>query len=225
MSNVAYFIEKFKTKSKEELQQIVEQPAHYQNDALIAAKQLLADLGAYVNMEPETIIEEETPKHAASVDNLIVSRQMRLIHYVIDYVVLQVLTVASMALINLSYELTGIYYQTTLFAPLDIANYFVLFFLYYLLLEHYGQITIGKLITKTMVVDEMGYEPSFSESLYRTLSRFIPFEAFSCLRKPSRGWHDTLSGTYVIERRNLDRFRKRLGGVSAEDHLVDSGSE
>ena len=122
MSNVAYFIEKFKTKSKEELQQIVEQPAHYQNDALIAAKQLLADLGAYVNMEPETIIEEETPKHAASVDNLIVSRQMWLIHYVIDYVVLQVLTVASMALINLSYELTGIYYQTTLFAPLDIAN-------------------------------------------------------------------------------------------------------
>jgi hypothetical protein len=35
----------------------------------------------------------------------------------------------------------------------------------------------------------------------RTLSRFIVFEALSYLGSVSRGWHDSLSGTYVVKKR------------------------
>ncbi len=69
---------------------------------------------------------------------------------------------------------------------------------YYIPLETLWGRTIGKLITGTKVVSEDVRRPSFSAVLKRTLSRFIPFEAFSFLGKDARGWHDTLSKTYVV---------------------------
>ena len=45
MTNVGYFTEKFKTKSKDELQTIIDNPSNYQADAVEAAKKCLADLG------------------------------------------------------------------------------------------------------------------------------------------------------------------------------------
>ncbi len=71
-------------------------------------------------------------------------------------------------------------------------------FVYYLLSESLmrGR-TIGKLITKTRVVDEYGRVPDFSVTLKRTACRFVPFDAFSFLG--DNGWHDDWSGTKVIE--------------------------
>jgi hypothetical protein len=39
-----------------------------------------------------------------------------------------------------------------------------------------------------------------SEIFIRTLSRFIIFEGLSYLGSVSRGWHDSLSGTYVVKK-------------------------
>ena len=69
--------------------------------------------------------------------------------------------------------------------------------LYYLLFEFYTGKTIGKLITKTIVVNENGNKPSFNSILWRTLSRIIPFDGLSFLGSSS-GWHDNLSKTIVI---------------------------
>lgn len=71
-------------------------------------------------------------------------------------------------------------------------------FVYYLLSKSLmrGR-TIGKLITKTRVVDEYGRVPDFSVTLKRTACRFVPFDAFSFLG--DNGWHDDWSGTKVIE--------------------------
>jgi len=224
MSNLGYFTEKFKTKSKDELQTVIDNPSNYQADAVEAAKKCLADLGEYVVEETEESESEVVAVNTSSRDVLIVSRQMRLIHFLIDHYVIQLVTLASMQLINFSYSFTGLYkqtyYVTSMIAPLDIYNYFIMFFLYYFLFEHFGQVTIGKMITRTIVVDEMGYKPSVSESLIRSLSRFIPFEPFSCLVKPSRGWHDKFSSTYVIEQRNLERFRNWNKEKSVDEHLI-----
>jgi uncharacterized RDD family membrane protein YckC len=71
-------------------------------------------------------------------------------------------------------------------------------FVYYLLSESLmkGR-TIGKLITKTRVVDEYGRVPDFSVTLKRSACRFVPFDALSFLG--DNGWHDDWSGTKVIE--------------------------
>lgn len=71
-------------------------------------------------------------------------------------------------------------------------------FLYYFSFESLWQRTPAKLITKTIVVDQSGEVPTTKQIFLRTLSRFVPFEAFSFFGKYPVGWHDKWSGTRVI---------------------------
>jgi len=87
--------------------------------------------------------------------------------------------------------------------------------LFYTVLEGFSQKTVGKLITQTKVVLEDGEKPSFGVILKRSLSRIIPFEAFSFLGETSRGWHDSISKTYVVDAKIFDEQKK-----SHEDYLL-----
>ena len=69
---------------------------------------------------------------------------------------------------------------------------------YYLFFEGLFGRTVGKFVTGTRVVNELGLRPSFKQILGRTFARLIPFEAFSFLGSDSRGWHDSLSKTFVV---------------------------
>lgn len=73
---------------------------------------------------------------------------------------------------------------------------------YYSLTEGLFGRSLGKLITGTVVVDENGEKPSFGIILKRTLCRLIPFDGFSFLG--SRGWHDSISNTYVVNKKDLE---------------------
>jgi len=70
---------------------------------------------------------------------------------------------------------------------------------YYTFLESSNGKTIGKALTKTKVITESGKTPDFSTAAKRSLCRFIPFEAFSFLGDDVRGWHDSISKTYVVK--------------------------
>ena len=70
---------------------------------------------------------------------------------------------------------------------------------YYTILESSSGRTVGKLITGTRVVDVNGKIPGVRATALRSLSRFVPFEAFSFLGAGSRGWHDTWTKTYVVD--------------------------
>ncbi|WP_346883190.1 RDD family protein [uncultured Algibacter sp.] len=59
--------------------------------------------------------------------------------------------------------------------------------------------SVGKYITKTRVVLEDGSIPTVVNFLKRSFSRMIPFDAFSYLGAEGRGWHDTISKTYVVD--------------------------
>jgi hypothetical protein len=77
--------------------------------------------------------------------------------------------------------------------------FMILFFvLYYTLTEGLFKVTFGKIITKSTVIDEKGEIISFDKSIGRTLCRLIPFEPFSFLLK-ERGWHDSITDTYVVK--------------------------
>ena len=77
---------------------------------------------------------------------------------------------------------------------------FIFMSTYYILFEFGLRQTPGKLITKTIVVNEDGSSPTFVNILVRTLCRFIPLEAFTFLGNEAVGWHDTLSKTRVINK-------------------------
>jgi len=49
------------------------------------------------------------------------------------------------------------------------------------------------------VVDDQGAQPGVSSILRRSLSRLVPFDAFSFLGNYARGWHDKWSNTWVID--------------------------
>ncbi len=67
--------------------------------------------------------------------------------------------------------------------------------------------TIGKLITRTRVVNADGSFISTQTAFVRGLCRLVPFEQLSALGIPSIPWHDRWSGTIVT---NDDSLRKPL---------------
>lgn len=69
---------------------------------------------------------------------------------------------------------------------------------YYIFFEGLFRRTPAKFLTKTIVVNETGGKPEFTQIIIRSFARFIPFEAFSFLGD-GPGWHDTLSNTRVIK--------------------------
>lgn len=71
-----------------------------------------------------------------------------------------------------------------------------IFLAYYIFFESIWSRTPGKFIFGTVVVNEAGGTPSFGQILGRSLSRFIPFEFFSCFGE--RPWHDSLPKTRVV---------------------------
>lgn len=74
-----------------------------------------------------------------------------------------------------------------------------LIFSSYFIQEYFFGKTIGKLFTGTRVVDNDGNKPPAWSIIIRTASRLIPFEALSFLSSDKRGWHDTISDTFVIK--------------------------
>ncbi|RZJ66467.1 MAG: RDD family protein [Flavobacterium sp.] len=73
--------------------------------------------------------------------------------------------------------------------------YFICSLSYYLFFEGIFGATPGKLLSNTIVTIDDGEKPQFSNIFTRTLSRFVPFEAFSFLMNAN--WHDRWSQTQV----------------------------
>jgi uncharacterized RDD family membrane protein YckC len=76
-------------------------------------------------------------------------------------------------------------------------------FAYYWIFEAALGKTPGKIVTRTRVMTPEGQRPSPRAILIRSLARFIPFEWVSFLNRNPVGWHDSLSGTMVVEDRTL----------------------
>lgn len=75
----------------------------------------------------------------------------------------------------------------------------IILLIYYIPLEARGGKTIGKMIIGTKAVREDGLDLNMKDVLFRTVCRFIPFEAFSFLFGDGPGgWHDSISKTKVI---------------------------
>jgi uncharacterized RDD family membrane protein YckC len=87
---------------------------------------------------------------------------------------------------------------------------------FYFIFEATTQRTPGKYITGTKVITFEGDKPNAITILKRTLCRMIPFNAFSFLGEPGKGWHDSITNTYVV---NIKKYEEALQLKSAFDEI------
>lgn len=109
----------------------------------------------------------------------------------------------------------------TLFANLE-KNQFALYSIsfgltlfYYNFFEILFSRTFGKFVTKTIVVDENGEKPCHQVIMIRSLCRLIPFFPFSFLGTPTLGWHDRISKTYVVDKKELEEMKRQFSNPNS----------
>jgi uncharacterized RDD family membrane protein YckC len=139
-------------------------------------------------------------------DDLLASKGQRLLNFIIDLFIIYVIEISIGTTIILIGDLTKSDTASNWVSSLSVVESFffglVILFFYYLITEMYFSRTFGKYFTKTMVVKHEGSRPNMKSIIVRTLSRLIPFEPFSFLTA-ERGWHDTLSVTYVVKKHDF----------------------
>lgn len=156
-----------------------------------------------VNFSSDEAIEE-IHYRASKVDVAFktASAGKRLANYIIDLIVFMI--IAFVFAMASAIVVLIIYPEAADTIDADFEKYNLLFTLtihlsYYTILESSSGRTIGKLITGTRVVDKDGKTPGIKTIFLRSLTRIVPFNAFSFLGAVPRGWHDTWTDTWVIE--------------------------
>lgn len=128
-----------------------------------------------------------------------VSRVKRFFHLILDIAIYYYTALLIMASLNISREPSSVFSN-----PVYLLFQVAFILICYLFFESIFQCTPAKCLTNTIVVNKICERPEFVQILKRSLSRLIPFEAFSFFGYPSRGWHDSLSGTYVVNATDID---------------------
>jgi uncharacterized RDD family membrane protein YckC len=138
------------------------------------------------------------------------SREKRFINMLIDIVGYYILSIAIGYIIGLI-SLIGfdapLNYILTLESIGELVLSIIITLTYFIVLEILTQRSLGKFITKTMVVIKDGTKPSAKDIILRSLCRLIPFDALSFLGSEGRGWHDSVSDTYVVDIKKFNAQR------------------
>jgi uncharacterized RDD family membrane protein YckC len=149
-------------------------------------------------MSENTILDEKLSYEEYEVrDAYLAGAGKRFANYIIDVIVMYIFMVILSVL-------GFIYLPSDPEEPRLSIVFYMIFLFYYTLMEYFtGGKTIGKFITKTRAVRLDGKSLTFGEAFVRSISRFIPFEVFSCLGNPPKGWHDKIARTRVVEEKYL----------------------
>lgn len=149
-------------------------------------------------------------------DEVLASIGQRFLNYLLD-TIMQLLLIMVFAIIaSIVADLFGNKRIVTFFSTLDkntIALYTICYaiaLIYYNFFEILLARTIGKFITQTVVVDANGEKPHQETILIRSLCRLIPFDPLSLLVSQTRAWHDSISKTYVVDKRLLDEAKRKF---------------
>ncbi|HRG07061.1 MAG TPA: RDD family protein [Cyclobacteriaceae bacterium] len=157
--------------------------------------------------EATAVVPSDNPYEFRSAVNVTVhtaSTGQRFLNYLIDTVVYYLLIivfvfVGGIAIALLAPDsLTDIDEESSGFTLLSYVIAILIMVGYYTFMESVFGRTIGKFITGTYVVTKDGKTPGTGTIFLRSLSRLVPFEAFSFLGDGARGWHDTWTDTWVI---------------------------
>lgn len=153
--------------------------------------------------------------------DVLATKGVRFLNFIIDYIVFIIINFAIGALIGVISEFTGNYavYDFIIYNDSILFEYgytIVIWTIYYTSMETLTGKSIGKFITKSQAVMADGSKLTFEKALVRSLCRFIPFEQFSFLGEDGKGWHDSISKTYVIDDK---RFREKNETVQGLEEI------
>lgn len=152
-------------------------------------------------------------------DDLLASKGERFLNFIIDLLIIYIITVCIVATINIFGDVTNSYGPSNWIKSLSfIENLFfglIILFFYYAFTEMYFSRTFAKYFTKTIVVRVDGSKPNTKNFMIRTVSRLNPIDPFSFFGKTERGLHDTLSATYVVKKHQFVAKKKMF--VSSDE--------
>lgn len=146
-------------------------------------------------------------------DELLAALEQRFINWFLDTVMLIVLSVIFIfiiATVSTSYG-NKVLPTYLLINPIGQFTFITITrLIYYVSFETLFGRTVGKFVTQTIVVDENGEPANHQTILIRTLCRLIPFYEFSFFGIPTRGWHDSISKTFVVDKKKLDETKRQF---------------
>lgn len=149
-------------------------------------------------------MENQRIKQFIVTEDLLATTGQRFVNYIIDIIVIYAIIFLLgfiVAIIGSLMEWTAMMDWLTESSTLkDYAIFFSIWIPYYTFFEKYTGRTVGKFVTKTMVVNEDGSQIDMGTAFKRTLCRIIPFEQFSFFTNNARGWHDSIPDTYVVQK-------------------------
>lgn len=165
-------------------------------------------------------------KYTVTTD-VLATKGIRFANFIIDYVVQGVILFGVGVIIGLYSEITGNYglYDIVILSDGRLSDYIfgsIILLTYYLTIETLTARSLGKYITKTKVVLYDGSKPTFDKILVRTLCRIIPFEQFSFLGEVGKGWHDSISKTYVVD---IAKFEAKIATSEGLEEIGRIGVE
>jgi uncharacterized RDD family membrane protein YckC len=190
------FTQRMSNKTDEELIKIVTiDRGKYQELAIEAAEKEIElrniDKTKFKEVTEKVAVEKQKVE---KVENNSVSSSIRFVNFLIDFVVIFIFY----GLIVPNFE-----QFLTLTSKAELIIYrigtLILFFaIYYIPFEYKYQKTLGKIITKTKVINFDGEKPELGDIVSRTFCRLIPFDRFSFFFTRN-GFHDAISKTKVIK--------------------------
>lgn len=133
--------------------------------------------------------EEQVSFQSAKVSSL-----NRFLHFVIDTTAIMFITLVLETIVAYAIPPT----VAIPWSRVAVLILFSVFFLYYTLWESIAQKTLGKVLTRSIVVMENGAKPTSTEIVIRTLCRLIPLDGLTYLYSKD-GFHDRLSHSSVVK--------------------------
>ncbi|HAX16830.1 MAG TPA: hypothetical protein DIV44_14525 [Leeuwenhoekiella sp.] len=118
----------------------------------------------------------------------------RFVNFLIDFIVFLLLVLIG----SLSLDSVFVTSNSDFLLAVGYGMVLLIFLLYHGLTEYFFQKTVGKYITKTIVVTKDGEKPDAGTIALRTLCRLIPFDRLSFLITKN-GFHDRFSNTQVVK--------------------------
>jgi len=155
--------------------------------------------------------------------DMLAAKEMRFANYLIDLALQYGIGYLIGLIIGLMYkylDIVGPYELITNMGSFGglVFSYTIMLF-YYFIFEATTQRSPAKFITGTKVITFEGEKPSAGTILKRTFCRMIPFNPFSFLGEVGKGWHDSISDTFVI---NIKKYEE---AQQLKDSFEEIGSE
>ncbi|MFV8268726.1 RDD family protein [Flavobacterium sp. GT2N3] len=140
-------------------------------------------------------------------DDLLASKSQRLLNFLIDVLIIYIIEISLGTTLILIAEITSFPSLSASIESMGIIEQIligiIILIIYYSLTEIYFSRTFAKYFTKTMVVMYDGSKPDNKTIFMRTFCRLIPIDPLSYFGNNPRGWHDSISNTFVVNKHEL----------------------